>query len=118
MPVAVKDIIAENIRYAREQAGLSQTDVSRALGLASHSGVSEIESGHRRVSATELVRLSDVLSKPIDWFFNADSGREDFVALARAQDRTVEFREALAEAEKYFQNYLLLQKVLKKSRRR
>ena len=109
----VKDILAQNIRYAREEAKLSQTDVSSALGLASHSGVSEIEAGQRRVSAAELVRLSEVLGKPLDWFFDPDAGTCDFLALARAQDQPEGLNDVLAEAQKYFQNYRLLKKVLK-----
>lgn len=111
----VMDILAQNIRYAREEAGLSQSDVSSALGLASHSGVSEIEAGQRRVSAAELVRLSEVLGKPMDWFFDPNASACDFLALARGQDESEGFDDVLTEAQKYFQNYRLLKNVLKQS---
>ena len=109
-----QDILAQNLRLAREQAGLSQARLARALGLASHSAVSEMEAGQRRLSATELAHLSEVLGKRIDWFFSADSGREDFVALARAQDAKRPVKEALADAERYFAHYLLLRRLLSK----
>ncbi len=111
----VKDILAQNIRCAREEARLSQSDVSAALGLASHSGVSEMETGRRRVSAAELVRLSEVLGKPMDWFFDPNAGACDFLALARTRGQGEGFDDVLIDAQKYFQNYLLLEKVLKQS---
>ncbi|MBT3200544.1 MAG: helix-turn-helix transcriptional regulator [Phycisphaerales bacterium] len=111
----VKDILARNIRYAREEAELSQKDVSSALGLASHSGVSEMETGQRRISAAELVRLSEILHKSMDWFFDPNASVCNFVAMARAQDQTEELNDVLIETQKYFQHYLLLEKVLKQS---
>ena len=113
--MSIREVVAENIRFAREQASVSQAEVARALGLASHSAISDIELGRRRVSATELAQLSELLGKSTDWFFAPESSHEDFVALARAQVKPATVRKCLAEAERYFRNFLLLLKLLKRS---
>lgn len=113
----VAETIATNLRSAREQADLSQGELASRLGLASHSAVCDMEAGRRRVSATELARLSEILSRPVDWFFAPQADHEDFIALARAQGRPQAVRAALAEAEKYFANFLFLERVLGKRRR-
>ncbi len=106
------EILGRNIRFARKQANLSQGDVANALGLASHSAVSAMESGSRRISASELVRLSEIFETPMDWFFDPAAGKEDFVVLASAQDKPRGLREALLEAQRYFDNYVMLRDLL------
>lgn len=55
------------LRRAREAAGLTQTQVARALGL-SQSFVSKCESGERRVDVLELARLAALYGKPLAFF--------------------------------------------------
>jgi transcriptional regulator with XRE-family HTH domain len=64
--------LAERLRLAREQAGLSQAQVARQLGLHRPS-VSEIEAGRRKVSADELAALSKLYGVSVAWL----SGIED-----------------------------------------
>jgi transcriptional regulator with XRE-family HTH domain len=113
----ILDIIARNVQLARTEAGLTQADLASALGLASHSAISEIEAGRRRLSATDLMRLSQELGKPMEWFLDPDASREDFFALARAKDRTPAVRAALTEAERYLCNYVLLRRLLSRGGR-
>jgi len=107
-------IIAENIRNARELAGVSQEQVARALGLGSHSAVSKMEAGERRVTTTELAILAQMFGKSVEWFFDPEAGREDFVALARARGSGEEVKEALRKAERLVENFVLLRKLLEK----
>jgi Zn-dependent peptidase ImmA (M78 family)/DNA-binding XRE family transcriptional regulator len=58
-------VVAVNVRTARERFELTQDEVAKALGIA-RSAVSDIESGKRQVSASELVALSRVLGQPMD----------------------------------------------------
>lgn len=58
--------IAARLRVAREQAGLSQGQVAKLLGLQRPS-ISEIEAGRRRVSAEELARLGRIYNVSISW---------------------------------------------------
>ncbi|HDR9879696.1 MULTISPECIES: helix-turn-helix domain-containing protein [Burkholderia cepacia complex] len=58
------------IRAARESAGMTQAQLSEALGFADRQTLSTIENGDRRVQAAELVRASQVLGHAIDWFID------------------------------------------------
>ena len=54
---SIQAILSERLKEAREYRGFSQEEVARHLGVP-RSAVSLIESGSRRVSATELSRLA------------------------------------------------------------
>ncbi|MBN1943695.1 MAG: helix-turn-helix transcriptional regulator [Phycisphaerae bacterium] len=107
-------IIANNIRYAREQAGYSQDEVRKHLGFSSHSAISDIEQAKRRVSTTELAALSELFGRSIDWFFNPDAIQEDTLVLARAEKQSPEVKRALLQAMKLRENYRLLEQLLNK----
>ncbi len=62
--------IGERIRAARDSLSLTQTDLSNLVGFADRQTLSTIETGERRVQPTELVRISQALKKPIDWFID------------------------------------------------
>ena len=55
------------IALAREDLGLTQAELAGELGL-DRTAIAKVESGKRKISATELVRLAAVLDRPIDWF--------------------------------------------------
>jgi transcriptional regulator with XRE-family HTH domain len=58
--------ITERLKEARKLAGLSQGRVAKILGLHRPS-VSEMEAGHRRVSADELARLAEIYDVSVTW---------------------------------------------------
>lgn len=60
-------MIGQRIAEARVRAGLTQADLAAAVHL-DRSALAKVESGHRRVSATELVRLADALDMRLEWF--------------------------------------------------
>ena len=70
---ANKEAIAKRLRSAREQAGLSQGQVAKLLGLHRPS-VSEVEAGRRSVTAEELAKLARLYGVSISWL--AGSGEE------------------------------------------
>lgn len=55
------------LRKAREQAGLTQRDVARALGKPP-SFVAKCENGERRVDVVELLRFARTYRKPLAFF--------------------------------------------------
>lgn len=57
----------ERLKEAREQSGLTQTEVAKKLGLP-QSYVSKIESGEQRVDAVELERLAKIYGKSVNYF--------------------------------------------------
>ena len=76
--------LAERLRFAREQAGLSQGQVARMLDLHRPT-VSEIEAGRRRVVAEELVEFSRIYEVSVAWLTGSDDaedGVDDRVKLA------------------------------------
>lgn len=58
--------IAQRLRLARENAGLSQGQVAKKLDLQRPS-ISEIEAGRRRVSAEELATLAGLYHVDTAW---------------------------------------------------
>jgi transcriptional regulator with XRE-family HTH domain len=58
--------IAGRLRAAREQAGLSQGQAAKLLGLQRPT-VSEIEAGRRRVPAEELAKLAVIYGVSVAW---------------------------------------------------
>lgn len=79
--------IAERLRAAREYMGLSQADIAQLVGLP-RTAITGIESGTRKVEATELKRLSGVYRRSVEFLLTgcepAYSGPEQFAFLARA----------------------------------
>lgn len=64
-------ILATRLRLAREQAGLSQGQVAKLLGLHRPS-ISEMEAGRRKVSAEELSELARIYSVSTSWLIAED----------------------------------------------
>ena len=68
--------IGGRLRMARVQAGLSQGQVAKMLGLHRPS-VTETEAGRRKASPQELVEFARIYDVNIDWLINADSDEID-----------------------------------------
>lgn len=61
------DRLLRKLRTAREQAGLTQAEVAKALGKA-QSFLSKVESGERRLDFIELQELCRLYRKPLSYF--------------------------------------------------
>jgi len=75
-----KELLGQRIRQARERKGLSQEEFA-ALISRDQRAVSEYEHGKRRIAATELPRIADVLDVPVTYFFHGDVALDDIDAL-------------------------------------
>lgn len=74
--------IAQRLRDAREYVGLSQDEVANALGV-SRPAVSQIESGGRKVEATELHLLARLYRRSVDYLLTGnDPAQPDSAQLA------------------------------------
>lgn len=60
--------LGQRIAEARVDVGMTQADLAAGAGLE-RTALVRVETGERKVSATELVSLADVLGRPVDWFF-------------------------------------------------
>jgi transcriptional regulator with XRE-family HTH domain len=66
----IKTIVGDNIRFARDESGLTQQALAQALGaLAGGAAVSRWERGLVLPSPTTFARLADVLGRDISWFY-------------------------------------------------
>jgi transcriptional regulator with XRE-family HTH domain len=71
-----KAIIAKRIREARRMAGLSQAQAAQMLGLHRPS-ISEIEAGHRSVSAEEIAKLAEIFDVSASWLLGEGADKVD-----------------------------------------
>lgn len=69
---SVRASIATRLRAAREQAGLSQGQVAKLLGLQRPS-ISELEAGRRKVSAEEVTRFANIYNVSVSWLMEEES---------------------------------------------
>lgn len=65
--------VAGKLRLAREQIGLSQVGVSKALGV-SFQQLQKYESGESRIAVGRFYQLVQLYERPIDWFFDGLAG--------------------------------------------
>jgi Zn-dependent peptidase ImmA (M78 family)/transcriptional regulator with XRE-family HTH domain len=64
--------IGYRIKTAREQLGISQADLSQKLDYNSAATISHFESGLRKISIEDLIRLGQVLQVPMDYFYSVE----------------------------------------------
>ena len=59
--------IVEQLKKARQGAGLEQTEVAKLLGKT-QSHVSKVEAGQRRIDVVALKEFAKIYKKSIDYF--------------------------------------------------
>jgi transcriptional regulator with XRE-family HTH domain len=59
--------VLSKLIFARQEAGLTQREVSVRLGMA-HSYVNKCESGERAIDVAELWAMSKLYGKPVSYF--------------------------------------------------
>lgn len=60
--------LGARIRSARNAIGMSQEALGQAMGFATRQPISRIERGVRTVQPDELVQLSGILRRDVDYF--------------------------------------------------
>jgi transcriptional regulator with XRE-family HTH domain len=68
---ALYDAFLQRLASAREEAGLTQREVSQRLGMA-HSFLSKCETGERRIDVMELIQLAQLYGKPPGYFLGVN----------------------------------------------
>jgi transcriptional regulator with XRE-family HTH domain len=68
--------VAERLRLAREQAGLSQGQVAKMLKMHRPT-ISEIEAGRRRIVAEELAEFSRIYEVSVAWLSGSEGGNDN-----------------------------------------
>lgn len=59
--------IIEQLKKARQEAGLHQVDVAKLLGRT-QSHTSKVETGQRRIDIVALKEFARIYKKPVDYF--------------------------------------------------
>jgi Zn-dependent peptidase ImmA (M78 family)/transcriptional regulator with XRE-family HTH domain len=60
--------LGRRVADARTESGMTQADLAASIGLE-RTALVRIESGERKVSATELAAIAGTVDRPVDWFF-------------------------------------------------
>jgi transcriptional regulator with XRE-family HTH domain len=87
-------VVASRIREARESLGLTQEEVSGALGIP-RTSVHAMEAGKRNVSALEVRRLARLYQRRVEWLLG-----EDDVPVAAADGALYRATRALSVEDK------------------
>jgi transcriptional regulator with XRE-family HTH domain len=90
-------VVASRIREARESLGLTQEEVSGALGIP-RTSVHAMETGKRGVSALELRRLARLYRRSVEWLLGEEV--EPPAAAAAADGALYRATRDLSEADK------------------
>jgi transcriptional regulator with XRE-family HTH domain len=61
--------VGDRLRRARAEARTTQAEAAVALGIP-RSAVSDLETGTRRLAATELAKCAVLYRRPATWFLN------------------------------------------------
>lgn len=88
--------IGQQIKKAREEAGMSQMDLAKALLFESATAISLIESGERKITAENLEKIAFTLKRDIKFFLGNEDAQVDVeVALRADKDLSKEDRDAI-----------------------
>jgi transcriptional regulator with XRE-family HTH domain len=68
--------VGHRLRWAREQAGLSQGQIAKMLGFHRPT-ISQIEAGQRNVRSDEVARFAEIYEVKEGWIIKGDSFVDD-----------------------------------------
>src|SRR5450756_2048872 len=92
-------LLSKRIRSIREGLGLSQQRLAGLLGV-SRVTVSQMEAGKRKLSASDLKRLSDILETPADYLLNPDKEPKVVIQGVRENEEPVQSMRVSVPQEK------------------
>ena len=97
--VALRKRVGAFVRKRREELGLSQGDVIRALGYVSRNSVSNIETGREGLPAKRIYAWADVLKVAHDSFFRFATGETKRMEIGDDADEASVSSASLSAAE-------------------
>jgi transcriptional regulator with XRE-family HTH domain len=93
------DQLATRIKQALDASGRKHKDVAAAVGVAAET-LSRWTTGNRRPSTQKIARLSQVLGRPVGWFYGDElTGVAGGDQLQRLEAALHAFREAVVAGE-------------------
>jgi len=102
-PKKVAEALHQRIVAARESAGFSITEASQKLGFKHYQILSAIEKGTRNINANELIEMSRLYGRVLDYFFEPEVSREPSPLWRKIEKSNIqkEQRQFLLFLEKY-----------------
>lgn len=76
--------IGSRLKFAREQAGMSQAQLAKELGYESATAVSLIESGERKVKAEDVQKAAEILHCDAAFLLGQETQAPDIKVALRA----------------------------------
>lgn len=76
----LKETVGNNIRSRRRELGLTQTQLADQIGTV-YRVINRYENGHTEPSFAIIEQLSQILGKPVSWFFSTHDEKEISVPL-------------------------------------
>lgn len=77
--------LGERVKRARQERGLSQSDLAERLGL-SDAYISKIEMGKNAMTVTVLAKLSDALGVSTDWLLRNQTREAQEITIAELEE--------------------------------
>ena len=74
-----------NLKYYREKYGLSQEDISNKIGIP-QTTLSRYETGERKISSTNLIRLSKLFKVSPEYLLNSEELSTDNAIIKTKDD--------------------------------
>lgn len=78
-------IIGKRVQVAREQEGMTQSELAEKAGFSNAEYISRMENGRQRITDENISRFADVLHRPVEWLrcetdtpFYVDEDTKDF----------------------------------------
>lgn len=80
MEKKLRKLVANRIKAARVYAGLTQGNLAKKVEI-NNITISKIENGKRKIDVVELVKLAEILNKPVSYFFDEEiiSGSRKYI---------------------------------------
>ncbi len=96
---ALRKRVGAYLRARRQELGLTQGEITKALGYVSLNSVSNLETGREGLPAKRVYAWADILQVPRDAFFRFVTGESDAMETGKASGTSGGERMSQAEAE-------------------
>ena len=96
---ALRKRVGQYLRARRQELGLTQGEITKALGYVSLNSVSNLETGREGLPAKRVYAWADILQVPRDAFFRFVTGENDALETGKTSASPVGERMSQTEAD-------------------
>ena len=99
--------IGARIRSKREQIGLTQEELAKALGYKNKSTIAKIENGTNDIVQSKVVEFANVLHTTVAYLMGWENDKLDFTLSDEEKELIIEYRKADSISKAAVQRLLL-----------